>query len=168
MILIFFSEVTDITLEGSLSQIYMLSGPPPPPAIFACNTQWKCIEDSTPLPPRCVRTNGRPLTICLFINMIHMSTVRSEKENSSLERVNTGTIFPASQEVRALVRSFTSSPQNAVDITNASNLEAVATICAPLIYDIPADAGLEVFQQRFNLTWNLSTKEKDFLLKLVK
>ena len=37
----------------------MLSGPPPP--LFACNTQWKCIEDlnPSPLPPRCVRTQWK-------------------------------------------------------------------------------------------------------------
>ena len=38
------------------TQFYMLSGPPPPP-LFACNTQWKCIGGLTPPPPpRCVRT----------------------------------------------------------------------------------------------------------------
>ena len=25
-----------------------------PPALFACNTQWKCIEDLTPPLPRCI------------------------------------------------------------------------------------------------------------------
>ena len=40
------------------TQFYMLSGPPLP--LFACNTQWKCIEDLTPpTPPRCVSTKWK-------------------------------------------------------------------------------------------------------------
>ena len=31
------------------TQFYMLSGPPPPP-LFACNTQWECVWDLTPSP----------------------------------------------------------------------------------------------------------------------
>ena len=39
----------------------MLSGPPPP--LFACNTQWKCIGGLTPpLPLGAYVINGRPLT----------------------------------------------------------------------------------------------------------
>ena len=42
------------------TQFYMLSGPPPP--LFACNTQWKCIGDLNPPPPPlgAYVLNGRP------------------------------------------------------------------------------------------------------------
>ena len=50
------------------TQFYMLSGPPPP--LFACNTQWKCIGDlNPPSPPRCVRTKWKAPYYCSIMSI---------------------------------------------------------------------------------------------------